>query len=85
MLTVMFLLHHMDTNEVAQAVLVQYNGQFDNGCQTKCASHYPERLASVVLVDHHRADAPQRLERLAAGKWSGRIRQCSAVSDGASG
>jgi L-fuconolactonase len=59
------LLHHMDRNGVAKALLVQYAGQFDNDYQFQCIQKYPDRLASVVLVDHRIKDAPERLGRLA--------------------
>jgi L-fuconolactonase len=60
------LLFEMDRNDVDQAVLIQIQGQFDNSYQRACVQRYPDRLASVVLVDPKLADAPQTLERLAA-------------------
>jgi L-fuconolactonase len=59
------LLYEMDRNEVDQAVLIQINGQYDNSYQQECVQRYPERLASVVLVDHLQPEAPTTLERLA--------------------
>jgi L-fuconolactonase len=59
------LLFEMDRNEVDQAVLIQINGQYDNSYQQECVRRYPERLASVVLVDPQQPDAPATLERLA--------------------
>jgi L-fuconolactonase len=59
------LLFEMDRNEVDQAVLIQIMGQYDNSYQQECAQRYPERLASVVLVDPSQPDAPATLERLA--------------------
>jgi L-fuconolactonase len=60
------LLFEMDRNDVDQAVLIQIQGQFDNSYQHACVQRYPDRLASVVLVDPREADAPRTLERLAA-------------------
>mgnify|MGYP001164630499 FL=1 len=57
------LLHHMDRNEVAQAVLIQCMGAYDNTYQTQCVRQYPERLVSVVLIDAARDDASEALER----------------------
>jgi L-fuconolactonase len=59
------LLYQMDRNDVAHAVLVQINGQFDNSYQTDCVNRYPDRFASVVLVDAYHPDAPHHLEVLA--------------------
>ncbi|MFP3897464.1 MAG: amidohydrolase family protein [Anaerolineales bacterium] len=59
------LLFQMDRNDVGQAVLIQYMGQYDNGYQAECVARYPERLGSVVLVDANAPDALRRLERLA--------------------
>ena len=58
------LLHHMDRNEVAQAVLIQCMGAYDNTYQTQCVRQYPERLVSVVLIDAARDDATEALERV---------------------
>lgn len=60
------LLDQMDRNGVAQAVLVQMLGQFDNSYQQACARKYPERFASVVAVDAARTDACSALAALAA-------------------
>lgn len=65
------LLAQMAANGVEQAVLVQINGELDNRYQAECVRRYPGRFASVVLVDHTRADAPAQLERLAADGASG--------------
>jgi L-fuconolactonase len=59
------LLYEMDRNNVDQAVLIQIRGQFDNDYQQECVRRYPDRLASVVLVDARQADAPATLARLA--------------------
>lgn len=58
------LLFQMDQNGVEQAVLVQMMGQFDNSYQSECLRKYPNRFASVVLVDANRFDALRTLERL---------------------
>ena len=59
------LLFMMDRYDVAQAVLVQYMGQFDNEYQFECERRYPDRFASVVLVDTQDPGATQTLEQLA--------------------
>jgi L-fuconolactonase len=59
------LLFQMDRNGVAQAVLVQFNGQSNNDYLFECVARYPERLAPVVIVDHTRAEAVSKLEELA--------------------
>ena len=59
------LLFQMDRYGVAQALLVQYMGQFDNEYQFECERRYPDRFASVVLVDAQDPGATQQLERLA--------------------
>jgi L-fuconolactonase len=59
------LLHHMDRSGVERALLVQYKGQFDNTYQFECVRRYPDRLASVVLVDTDQPDAAQTLGQLA--------------------
>jgi len=65
------LLYEMDRNEVDQAVLIQIMGQYDNSYQQQCVQRYPDRLASVVLVDPLRADASATLERLAEAGATG--------------
>jgi predicted TIM-barrel fold metal-dependent hydrolase len=65
------LLAQMERNGVGHAVLIQMQGQFNNGYQTECLRRYPGRFASVVLVDPAAPDAPETLERF--------------VEDGASG
>lgn len=59
------LLHQMDRNQVAQALLVQYHGQYDNAYQFACVRRHPDRLAAVVLVDVAADTALGTLERLA--------------------
>lgn len=59
------LLAQMDRHGVDKAVLVQLNGQYNNAYQFECVGRYPDRLASVVLVDVAQADAPDQLARLA--------------------
>ncbi len=58
------LLHQMDRNGVERAILVQIRGQADNEYQFECVGRYPDRLASVVVVDTDRTDAADELERL---------------------
>lgn len=59
------LLYHMDQNNVERAVLVQMHGQTNNEYQFECVRRYPDRFASVVLVDTGSPDAEHELERLA--------------------
>lgn len=58
------LLFQMDRAGVAQAILVQMLGQYDNQYQQGCVHRYPDRLASVVAVDLQRADAEVQLRQL---------------------
>jgi L-fuconolactonase len=60
------LLAQMDRNGVAQAVLIQMLGEFDNGYQQACALNHPDRFVSVVAVDPTTADACDRLAALTA-------------------
>ena len=60
------LIAQMDRNGVAQAVLIQMQGQYDNEYQFECESRYPGRFASVVLIDTAMPDAPRQLAGLAA-------------------
>lgn len=59
------LLFEMDRNGVDQAVLIQMRGQSDNKYQAECVRRYPDRFASVGIVDAQRPDAEQALRRLA--------------------
>lgn len=59
------LLHQMDANDVAHAVLVQIQGQADNSYQFDCVRKYPGRFANVVIVDTENSGAPDQLERRA--------------------
>ena len=59
------LLIQMDRNNVQSALLIQIGGQYDNGYQFECVARYPDRLASVVLVDASLPDAPDTLASLA--------------------
>lgn len=65
------LLAQMERNEVAGAVLVQMQGQFDNEYQFECVRRFPGRFAPVVVIDTDAPDAPQTLERLAERGASG--------------
>ena len=57
------LLHQMDRNGVAQAVLIQLMGAYDNTYQAQCVNNHPDRFVSVVLIDPGRPDAAEVLER----------------------
>jgi L-fuconolactonase len=59
------LLFQMDRHGVAQAVLTQLLGQFDNTYQQQCVIRYPGRFASIVAVDPAAAEACAQLQRLA--------------------
>lgn len=65
------LLEQMARAGVAQAVLIQMLGQFDNGYQQGCLERHPGRFASVVLVDPSDAGATKSLRRLAEQGASG--------------
>jgi L-fuconolactonase len=65
------LLAQMERNEVAGAVLIQMQGQFDNSYQFDCVQRFPGRFAPVVALDTDAPDAPQTLERLASEGASG--------------
>jgi predicted TIM-barrel fold metal-dependent hydrolase len=56
----------MDRCHIAQAVLVQYIGNADNSYLIRCVRAHPTRFAAVAMVDLDRADAPQRIDDLAA-------------------
>jgi L-fuconolactonase len=57
------LLQQMDANGVERAILIQMMGQYDNSYQVECTRRYPDRLASVVIVDTAQPDAVEQLER----------------------
>jgi L-fuconolactonase len=59
------LLHQMDRNNVERAILIQIKGQTDNSYQQECMRRYPERFASVVLVDAGSSSGAGDLRRLA--------------------
>ena len=65
------LLYQMDRHGVDRAVLIQYNGQFDNDYQADCVRRYPDRFYSVVGLDTTRPDAPATLAQLAEQGASG--------------
>ncbi len=55
------LVHQKDRHGVERAVLVQFNGQTDNGYQRSAVRRFPGRFASVVMVDTADPGAPERL------------------------
>lgn len=65
------LLYQMQRNSVAQAVLTQLLGQFDNAYQQDCLSRFPGQFASVVAVDPADPAALGELRMLASGGASG--------------
>lgn len=56
------LLDQMTRNDVDKAALIQIRGQYDNSYILECVRRFPGRFSAVVIVDHARPDAPQRLE-----------------------
>jgi L-fuconolactonase len=60
------LIFQMDQNGVAQALLVQIRGQYDNEYQFECEQRYPGRFVSVVGVDVADPAAVDQLAALAA-------------------
>lgn len=59
--------HHMDANGVSHAVIVQYNGQYDNGYLLDCVERFGARFKAVVLLDpNDRAGSLERLQRAGA-------------------
>jgi L-fuconolactonase len=60
------LLFQMDRTGIAQAVLVQVLGQFDNTYLEHCVARFPDRFATVIAVDASREDAIAQLQQLAA-------------------
>ncbi|MCH2210337.1 MAG: amidohydrolase [Fuerstiella sp.] len=60
------LVDQMDRTGVDRAVLIQMQGQFDNGYQFECETRYPGRFASVVLVDTSDTAAGGQLQDLAS-------------------
>ncbi|MSQ22749.1 MAG: amidohydrolase [Dehalococcoidia bacterium] len=59
------LLHQMDMNGVAKAVLIQHGGNYDNRYLLECVRRFPGRFVAVVGMDVARPDAPAMLERIA--------------------
>ncbi len=59
------LIFQMDRNGVAQTLLVQIKGQFDNDYQFECERRYPGRFASIVAVDATDSAALDQLTALA--------------------
>ena len=45
------LVHEMDHNGVAHAILIQIRGQYDNSYQAECVRRFPGRFANVVGLD----------------------------------
>jgi L-fuconolactonase len=77
------LLFQMDRAGVAQAVLTQLLGQYDNRYQERCCARFPNRLASVVAVDPAQPGAAQQLVALAAAGARGVRLRPQARSPGA--
>ena len=57
------LVGQMDRHGVEHAVLVQINGQTDNGYQREAVRRFPGRFASVVMVNTADASATEHLKR----------------------
>ncbi|MCH2202259.1 MAG: amidohydrolase [Fuerstiella sp.] len=60
------LVDQMQQNGVDRAVLIQMLGQFDNDYQFECETRYPDRFASVVLVNSADPAAGDHLQDLAS-------------------
>ena len=45
------LLYHMDTSQVARAVLIQYGGNADNTYLVECLHAHPDRLTAAMIVE----------------------------------
>jgi L-fuconolactonase len=65
------LLYQMDRVGVAQAILIQLLGQFDNSYQQECIRLFPHRFASVVAVNPQAGDAGEQLQQLMSKGASG--------------
>ncbi len=72
------LLYHMDQCGVAQAVLIQHMGHYDNRYHQDCLQRFPGRLASAMLVEPE--DDGTRIRQWALGGQAGiRLRPTSRV------
>lgn len=58
------LLFQMEQSNVDKAVLVQMWSELDNSYQAECARRFPDRFASVVMVDTASPTAVDALKRL---------------------
>jgi L-fuconolactonase len=76
------LLEQMARSGVDKAILIQILGQYDNSYQVDCVRRFPDRFASVVIVDTEQPDAPRTLERLAEQGASGVRLRASVRSPG---
>ena len=65
------LLHEMNLNDVAQAVLIQHGGTYDPTYLFECAERFKGRFKVVVLLDPEDSDQPGTLEKLAEEGASG--------------
>jgi L-fuconolactonase len=57
-------LFHMDRCGISKGVLVQAIGEFDNSYLLQCRQRFPERIASVGLVNREDPATPKEMERL---------------------
>jgi predicted TIM-barrel fold metal-dependent hydrolase len=58
-------LAEMDEVGIAQAVLMQYIGNPDNGYLADCVRRYPGRFVAVAMIDADAPDAPDQVAALA--------------------
>lgn len=58
------LLFQMERSKVDKAVLVQMWSELDNSYQAECARRFPDRFASVVMVDTESPTAVDDLKKL---------------------
>ena len=56
------ILDQMNRNGVEKAVLIQFQGQFDNAYIIECVRRFPGRFSATAVIDTEREDAPQTLE-----------------------
>jgi len=79
------LLFQMDQNGVERAVLIQMNGQADNGYQLEVTRRFPGRFAPVAWIRTDRAGACDELHRLADRGIAGVRFSVTARSPGGDG
>ena len=64
-------LFHMDRCGVSKGVLIQAIGEFDNSYLLQCRQRFPERIASLGLVNREDPAARKEMERLVGEGMAG--------------